>query len=93
MTVKSVPWVDSALQRVLHEGVGPQKTRGRPKKRHQPSTVPPVLTPVQAELEASETWEMAKLLGVSSSDEPAVLSHLCKSKRLLIMEQGVCPHG
>ena len=37
-------------------------------------------------IEAKQTWELAKKLGISTDDEEAVLVGLRKSKRILIME-------
>ena len=36
--------------------------------------------------EAQNTWDTAKILGISAADEQAVISGLTKSKRLLIMD-------
>lgn len=72
-----------------------KKPRGRPRTRVQPCTVIPRTdsSPLNADAEVTETWNTAKLLGVSSNDEPAVLSHLRQSKKLMIMESGSRPHG
>lgn len=68
----------------------PQKRpRGRPKRTTyslpEPLYVPS--TPSKSELEAMETWNIAKLLGVKSPNERAVISALRKSKRLLVLEE------
>lgn len=67
----------------------PQKrTRGRPKRVAQslpePLFVPS--TPSSSNIEALQTWNTAKLLGVQASKEETVISALRRSKRLLAME-------
>ncbi|CAO2814079.1 unnamed protein product [Amaranthus hypochondriacus] len=66
-----------------------KRPRGRPKRVNhsfpEPLYVPS--TPAKGELEAMETWNTAKLLGVKSSNDRAVISALRKSKRLLVMEE------
>ena len=52
------------------------RPRGRPKKSSDPGLV-----------EASKTWETAKMLGITVDDENAVLSGLRKSKRILLLEE------
>ena len=61
--------------------------RGRPrKKRTQQQCDTPIPSLSKSCLEAMDSWNTAKLLGVSSSDEDAIISGLRKSKRLLIMD-------
>lgn len=66
-----------------------KKPRGRPKRNAcslpEPLFVPS--TPSKSNLEALETWNTAKLLGVTASNEQAVVSELRKSKRLLVLEE------
>ena len=59
--------------------------RGRPKKKINQKHVSPIPS-LSDSNEALNTWHTAKLLGISSSDEGAVISALRKSKRLLIMD-------
>lgn len=47
--------------------------------------------PSLAELEALQTWNTVKLLGVFANDEMVVVSQIRKSKRLLIMD-GAAQH-
>ena len=64
-----------------------RRPRGRPKKSNQPSlctTKPPSIS--KGASEAHQSWETAKLLGISSIDEKAVITEIRKSKRILIME-------
>lgn len=69
-----------------------KRPRGRPKKQTHPTTVNNMvcLPPLEPISEAQKTWEIAKMLGVTSCDEEAVLKKLRKSKRLLILE-GITP--
>ena len=62
--------------------------RGRPRKRiHQMSRCLVSLPPSSLSCkEAKNTWDTAKILGISATDEKAVLSGLRKLKRLLIMD-------
>ncbi|CAO2826296.1 unnamed protein product [Amaranthus hypochondriacus] len=66
-----------------------KRPRGRPKRNAcslpEPLFVPS--TPSKSNLEAIETWSTAKLLGVTASNEQAVISELRKSKRLLVLEE------
>lgn len=66
-----------------------KRPRGRPKRIVQslpePLFVPS--TPSTSQLVAIETWNTAKVLGVKSSNEKAVISALRKSKRLLVLEE------
>ena len=60
--------------------------RGRPKKRiHQMSECLVSPPPLSCK-EAQNTWDIAKILGISATDEKAILSGLRKSKRLQIMD-------
>ncbi|CAO2820631.1 unnamed protein product [Amaranthus hypochondriacus] len=66
--------------------VSSKRPRGRPKK----CIMQPLDSCVEIPLpnnasEAERTWSIAKLLGVSSSNEEAVLSELRKSKRLMLL--------
>ncbi|CAO2820802.1 unnamed protein product [Amaranthus hypochondriacus] len=68
----------------------PQKRpRGRPKRVVQSLPEPLLVpsTPSNSTLEAMETWDTAKRLGVKASNEGAVISALRKSKRLLVLEE------
>ena len=75
-------------------GLTPQMSRkkqhGRPRKvTHTPCE--PLIATKQASnsrMEAHRTWETAKLLGITSNDENAVISGLRKSKRILFLEDG-----
>ena len=62
--------------------------RGRPKKLKQKQCVnhEPSQQSARAIVEAQETWNIAKLVGISPHDEEAVMSGIRKSKRLLILE-------
>ena len=61
--------------------------RGRPRKnRTQQQCDTPIPPLSKSYLEAMDTWNTAKLLGISSSEKDAVISCLRKSKRLLIMD-------
>lgn len=67
----------------------PQKRpRGRPKRiaNSFPEPLYVQSTPSERHREAMETWNTAKLLGVRSANEKAVISELRKSKRLLVLE-------
>ena len=64
-----------------------RRPRGRPKKSNQTSVctpTPPLVS--KAFDEAQQSWETAKLLGIASNDERAVIAEIRKSKRILIME-------
>ena len=64
-----------------------KNTRGRPKKQKQlQCDLQHSLVSSMSNTEAQNTWNTAKLLGISTSDERAVVSNLRKSKRLLIMD-------
>ena len=60
----------------------PKTPRGRPRKS--PNTQ--LISLSASHIEARNTWETAKLLGISSSDEGQVVAGLRKSKRLLLMD-------
>ena len=64
----------------------PKTPRGRPRKKRNQQYDSPLPSLSNSRLEALNTWYTAKLLGISSSDEGAVVSGLMKSKRLLTME-------
>ena len=64
-----------------------RRPRGRPKKSNQPSLCTPKPPSISmGSVEAQQSWETAKLLGISSNDEKAVIAEIRKSKRILIME-------
>lgn len=69
-------------------GVSSKRPRGRPRKIA--SSLPTPLfvpsTPSSGTLEAHETWNVAKMLGVTTSDEGAVIEELRKSKRIQLLE-------
>ncbi|CAO2820332.1 unnamed protein product [Amaranthus hypochondriacus] len=60
-----------------------KRPRGRQKKAPCPQTS---ISNLQQIDEARETWNTAKLLGISSGDEDAVIREIRKSKRLLLLE-------
>ena len=64
----------------------PKTPRGRPRKKRNQQYESPLPYFSNSSLEALNTWNTAKLLGISSSDEVAVVSGLRKSKRLQIMD-------
>ena len=65
-----------------------RRSRGRPKKSNPPSVCTPKPSPVsKGFFEAQLSWETAKMLGISSSDQTAVIAGIRKSKRILIMEE------
>ena len=64
----------------------PKTPRGRPRKKRNQQCESPLPYFSNSTLEAVNTWNTAKLLGISSSDEGAVVSGLRKSKRLQIMD-------
>lgn len=72
----------------FHQVLQGKKRKGRPRTRVQPGSMLPrdTLSPVQAEIEAADTWNTTKFFGVSATDESAVSSQIRKSKRLTIME-------
>lgn len=74
---------------LLANDVPYKKPHGRPKKvacsLPDPLFVPSTLS--RSSLEAHETWNTAKLLGVKSSNEEAVIAELRKSKRLMVLEE------
>lgn len=70
-------------------GCPPKRPRGRLKKKAllQPEVHEDVHPVSRNLLEAHNTWNTAKLLGITSNDENKVISHLRKSKRLLNLEE------
>lgn len=66
-----------------------KRQRGRPKKVACSLPVPLFVpsTPSKSDIEALETWNTAKLLGVKSSNEGAIIVELRKSKVLLVLEE------
>ena len=66
-----------------------KRPRGRPKNSKPAISFSPQSHPhMTAGLtEANETWNTAKNLGISSSDERAAIAGIRKSKRLLLMEE------
>ena len=68
-----------------------KKPRGRPKKRVKVTASPksckqPPSSAQNSCLEALNTWNLAKQIGISSTEESLVLSGLRKSRRLMIMD-------
>ncbi|CAO2817552.1 unnamed protein product [Amaranthus hypochondriacus] len=65
-----------------------KKPRGRPKRfaSSLPDTLSVPSTPSICSSEAIETWQTAKMLGVSAPDERAVIEELRKSKRIQVLE-------
>ena len=64
-----------------------KKTRGRPKKKKNQNQCDMQTTPLsKSYLEALDTWNTAKLIDISSTEESVVISGLRKSKRLMIMD-------
>ncbi|CAO2834541.1 unnamed protein product [Amaranthus hypochondriacus] len=80
---------ETVVNAVLANGVPIKKGRGRPKK--QACSLPAPLfvpsTPSKNSIEAHETWNTAKLLGITTSDEGAVIEELRKSKRIQALEE------
>ena len=61
--------------------------RGRPKKKLNQKLCESPITPLPRScVEALDTWNTAKLIGISSTEESVVISGLRKSKRLMIMD-------
>ncbi|CAO2835012.1 unnamed protein product [Amaranthus hypochondriacus] len=79
----------NSIAMMTSNSVPQKRPRGRPKKivhsLPEPLFVPS--TPLKSSIEAIETWNTAKLLGIKSSNEAAVISQLRKSKRLLVLEE------
>ena len=65
----------------------PKTPRGRPRKKSNQQCDSPLPPLANSSFEAMNTWNTAKLLGISSTDEANVISGLRKSKRLLIMDE------
>ena len=68
-----------------------KRPRGRPKKKVRVSSNPNTCAlhppPVQnSSVEAINTWNAAKMIGISSTEEAMVLSGIRKSRRLMIMD-------
>lgn len=65
------------------------KPRGRPRKPTPKPACPRKISfsPSADIQEAQATWDTAKLLGISSTSENAVLSGLRKSRRILVMRK------
>ncbi|CAO2814154.1 unnamed protein product [Amaranthus hypochondriacus] len=76
---------------MMSNNIPQKRPRGRPKRivhsLPEPLFVPS--TPSKSNLEALEIWNTAKLLGVKSSNEGAVISALRKSKRVLVLEEKI----
>ncbi|CAO2834768.1 unnamed protein product [Amaranthus hypochondriacus] len=66
-----------------------KRLRGRPRKTRcsQPEPLFVESTPSKTSNEAVETWDMAKQLGIKSTDEMKTISCLRKSKRIQNMEE------
>ena len=65
----------------------PMTPRGRPRrKRNQQQCDTQIPSILKSYLEAVDTWNTAKLIGISLKDNGAVISCLSKSKRLMIMD-------
>ncbi|CAO2837655.1 unnamed protein product [Amaranthus hypochondriacus] len=65
-----------------------KRPRGRPKKKNIQTPIV-VYSPPLNLLEARETWNLAKALGVKAPDEEAVISELRKSKRIMALENKI----
>lgn len=70
-------------------GSSVKRPRGRPKKNSLPSLMvhSGATILLKSEVEAQDTWNTAKLLGITSKDENAMVQQLRKSKRLLILDE------
>lgn len=66
-----------------------KRPRGRPRKliQTQCELQPVDHCPPRSVLEAVATWKTAELLGISATDEGAVIEGLRKSKRLLLLDK------
>ncbi|CAO2821146.1 unnamed protein product [Amaranthus hypochondriacus] len=64
-----------------------KRPRGRPKKKLKDTGCEYAIVPWGLE-EAQSTWVTAKMLGISSNNEEAVISNIEKSKRLQLMGNG-----
>ncbi|CAO2832153.1 unnamed protein product [Amaranthus hypochondriacus] len=73
----------------LVAGCSMKRPRGRPKKITVPiPTTQPDTPPLsKSAIEAQDTWNMAKLLGISSRDENAMIESLRKAERLRILDE------
>ncbi|CAO2827765.1 unnamed protein product [Amaranthus hypochondriacus] len=82
-----IPCNNGEVRNINGSALSTKRPRGRPKKNglQQPPTTNVELRAPNNVMEAQLTWEMAKQLGVSSSNEEAVLTELRKSKRLLLL--------
>jgi AT-hook transcription factor len=65
-----------------------KRQRGRPRKHTviQPSAQGPSSVPLDAHVEAMNTWNVAKSFGISCAEDTKVLHEIRKSKRLLLLE-------
>ncbi|CAO2821222.1 unnamed protein product [Amaranthus hypochondriacus] len=82
----NTPASDATLALLVRNGTS-KRQRGRPKKVACSLPVPLFVPspPSNCNSEAHETWNMAKSLGVKSSDEEVVIAELRKSKRIMAM--------
>lgn len=90
--ISSIELNSSQIQNKLTLGSNISNTqkrqRGRPKRimNSLPEPLYVQSTPSPRELEAVETWNSGKTVGVRSKKEKEVISRLRKSKRLLLLE-------
>lgn len=79
----------NGVNRVCANGIqGTKKQRGGPKKVCKPPKVGDLHGPSSKNLiEAQRTWNTAQLIGVTTSNEEAVISELRKSKWLMLLEE------
>lgn len=77
------------LQCLSEQPISKRKPRGKPKRTTcslpNPLYVPS--TPSKCMIEAKETWNVAKSLGITASNEEEVISELRKSKRIMALER------
>lgn len=73
---------------IVENTVQPKRTRGRPKRMAYslPDTLSVLSTPSFCAPEATETWNTAKTLGISTHDESTVIEELRRSKRIQLLE-------
>lgn len=81
--------VAPCLQILSAQATSKRKPRGRPKKAACSLPVPLYVpsTPSKSLMEAKETWNIAKSLGVRALNEGEVIAELRKSKRIMALEE------
>ncbi|CAO2815905.1 unnamed protein product [Amaranthus hypochondriacus] len=80
--------VVSCLMILSEQALLKRKPRGRPKQIACSLSVPLFVpsTPSKSLMEAKETWDIAKSIGVSALNEGEVIAELRKSKRIMALE-------